>query len=83
MSVSNAEDRSRRMRTDERDEALAARRDSVTVRSPETDWGQEGCFVKDSRTVGCRRHTVAVVMGVRSEGLPVSLEDLSLQAMRW
>ena len=30
--VSNAADRSRRMRTDERDEALAARRDSVTAR---------------------------------------------------
>ena len=31
-TVSNAADRSRRMRTDERDEALAARRDSVTAR---------------------------------------------------
>ena len=30
--MSNAADRSRRMRTDERDEALAARRDSVTAR---------------------------------------------------
>ena len=31
-TVSNAADRSRRMNTDERDEALAARRDSVTAR---------------------------------------------------
>ena len=31
-TVSNAADRSRRMRTIERDEALAARRDSVTAR---------------------------------------------------
>ena len=31
-TVSNTADRSRRMRTDERDEALAARRDSVTAR---------------------------------------------------
>ena len=31
-TVTNAADRSRRMRTDERDEALAARRDSVTKR---------------------------------------------------
>ena len=31
-TVSNAADRSSRMRTDERDEALAARRDSVTAR---------------------------------------------------
>ena len=31
-TVSNATDRSRRMTTAERDEALAARRDSVTVR---------------------------------------------------
>ena len=30
--VANAADRSRRMRTDERDENLAARRDSVTAR---------------------------------------------------
>ena len=29
--VSNATDRSRRMRTDERDEALVTRRDSVTA----------------------------------------------------
>ena len=32
LTVSNAADRSRRMRTDERDEALAARRDSVTAK---------------------------------------------------
>ena len=31
-TVSNAADRSRRMRTDEREGALAARRDSVTAR---------------------------------------------------
>ena len=31
-TVSNAADRSRRMRADERDKALAARRDSVTTR---------------------------------------------------
>ena len=31
-TVSNAADRSRRMRTDERDEVLAARRDSVPAR---------------------------------------------------
>ena len=31
-TMSNAADRSRRMRTDERDEALAARRDSVAAR---------------------------------------------------
>ena len=32
LTVSNTEDRSRRMRTNELDEALAARRDSVTMR---------------------------------------------------
>ena len=32
LTGSNAVDRLRRMRTDERDEALAARRDSVTAR---------------------------------------------------
>ena len=31
-TVSNAADRSRRMRTDERDEALAAWRDTITAR---------------------------------------------------
>ena len=31
-TVSNAGNRSRRMRTDQKDEALAARRDSVTAR---------------------------------------------------
>ena len=32
LTVSNAEDRSRRMRKDERDKALAAQKDLVTVR---------------------------------------------------
>ena len=59
--VSNAADRSRRMRTIERDEVLAAWSDSVTVRTavsvecaflkPDYE-GQVSCCVSDRRTVG-------------------------------
>ena len=48
------------MRTDERDEALAARRDSSARRAVSvecavmnlTDEDQAGCYVRDRRTVG-------------------------------
>ena len=52
-TVSNAVDRWRRMRTHERDEALAVRSDSATARrtisvacAVLTDGDQSGCFVR-------------------------------------